>query len=86
MPTHARKVRSPSPAPAWVTDAIAGLPPIARIEEVAGLIRMCPRQIRRLIKSGQLRAVRGRETGPARLLIPRVEVGRYLQSLEAGRS
>jgi excisionase family DNA binding protein len=72
--------------PAWVTEAVAELPAIARIEEVAGVIRMCPRTIRRLIASGQLTAIRGRESGAARVLIPRAEVARYLASLDGGAS
>jgi excisionase family DNA binding protein len=83
----AAPTRRAPPYPDWIADAVASLPPIARIEEVAAVIRMSRHTILRLIARGQLRAVKGASaSGPARVLIPRAEVARYLQSLEDGTS
>lgn len=77
-----KSIRTPSPA--WVSEVTACLPPLARLNEVASAIRMCPRTIRRLIACGRLVAIRDGDSGPARVLIPRAEVARYLTSLGGG--
>jgi excisionase family DNA binding protein len=89
MPTSRSKSKlSVSPiaaaAPAWVTDATAHLPPLLRINEVGAALRTHVRTVRRLIAAGRIRALRSREAGSSRVLVPRAEVARYLQSLAGG--
>ena len=66
----------------WVAEAVAELPPMCRIAEVSGVVRLGPRQIKRLIAVGRIHAVRNVESGSSPLLVPRSEVERYLRSLE----
>jgi excisionase family DNA binding protein len=72
------------PQPAWVTDVVASLPPLARLKQVAAAMGVCPRTISRLIARGRIAALRVGKRDPARVFIPRAEVARYLQSLESG--
>ena len=79
-----RATKQVDQTPPWAIEAVSTLPAIAKIAEVSAAIRMCPRTIRRLVETGQLRAVKAREAGSARLLFPRTEVARYLASLGGG--
>lgn len=66
----------------WIADAVASLHPLATLFEAAATLRMCTRSVRRMVATGRLKAIRSRESGSSRVLIPRVEIERYLRSLE----
>jgi len=67
----------------WIADAVAGLPPLSTARETAAVLRTSLRNLRRMIVDGRLHAVRARETGSSRVLIPRAAIERYLRDLEA---
>ena len=64
-----------------INEIEAGLPALATASEAANALRTSPRNLRRLIVAGRLGAMRKRESGSSRVLIPRAEIGRYLRSL-----
>lgn len=66
----------------WIADVVGQLRPMTTAEEASTVLRTSPRNLRRMIADGRLRAVRSRETGSSRVLVPRVEIERYLRSLE----
>ncbi|HYQ03544.1 MAG TPA: excisionase family DNA-binding protein [Polyangiaceae bacterium] len=70
---------------AQVIDTIAeienSLPLLATANEAAKALRTSGRNIRRLIVAGRITALRARESGSSRVLIPRAEIGRYMRSL-----
>lgn len=70
--------------PEWIAEAIAPLPPIATAAEVCAVLRVSRAKVSRLVTTGELRAVRTRESGSARVLIPREAVAAYLATLESG--
>lgn len=74
----------PSPAPHvdWIADVVAQLNPLTSAAEASNALRTSPRNLRRLIAAGRLRAVRAHESGSSRVLVPRLEIERYLRSLE----
>lgn len=65
----------------WISDTIASLPPLVTCREAANALRCSTRTIKRLNATGRLRGVRQTETGSSRLIIPRVEIERYLRGL-----
>jgi len=65
----------------WIADVVAGLAPLCTASEAANALRMSPRNLRRLIVQGRIGALREKTTGSSRVLIPRVEIERYLRSL-----
>jgi excisionase family DNA binding protein len=72
-------------APAsWIADAVAGLQPLATAAETCAVLRTSSRNLRRMIAAGRIKAIKTRETGPSRVLVPRVEIERFLRSLDGG--
>jgi excisionase family DNA binding protein len=70
-------------APAdWIADAVGALKPLATVNEACDVLRTSSRNLRRMIATGRLKALRARESGSSRVLIPRVEIESYLRSLE----
>lgn len=76
----ARVVLTKGPAD-WVSAAAAELPALATIDEAASQLRMSTRNLRRKIASGEIRALRARESGSSRVLLPAAEIERYLRRL-----
>lgn len=65
----------------WVEDAVASLPPLAKVPEVIAVLRISNRTLRRLVAAGKIRGVKiGAGSGSDAVLIPRVELARYLRS------
>ena len=64
-----------------IADAIAALPPVALLPEVARVTRFSQRHLRRFIAQGRLRTLRATESGSSRILIPRQAVGDLLREL-----
>jgi len=70
------------PAPEWLVDVLRDVRPLATVEEAAALLRLSTRAVRRLAHSGRLISARdGGGRSPARLLFPRAELGRYIESI-----
>jgi excisionase family DNA binding protein len=63
-----------------VEDLVAGLPPLVSIAEAAKHVRQSPRTIRSWIAQGRSAVVKTTASGSGRVLIPRVELGRFLLS------
>ena len=63
-----------------IVEVASTLPPLATVIEVADLLRVNPRTIKRYIASGRIRSVRA-DVGSSRVLSPRTEVERYLRGL-----
>jgi len=68
------------PLETQLAEIAAILPLLATIVEVADLLRVNPRTLKRYIASGRIRSVRA-DAGSSRVLIPRAEVERYLRGL-----
>jgi excisionase family DNA binding protein len=66
----------------WIADAVSALRPLATVNETCAVLRTSTRNLRRMIATGRLRAVRSRVGGSSRVLVPRVEIETYLRSLE----
>ena len=64
-----------------IAEIEASLPALATASEAANALRCSPRHLRRLIVAGRIGAMRERESGSSRVIIPRAEIGRYLRSL-----
>lgn len=68
-----------------ISDSISeienSLPALATANEAAKVLRMSGRNLRRMIVAGRISALRARESGSSRVLVPRAEIGRYLRSL-----
>lgn len=75
-----------SAADTWISDVVATLPALATVPEACSALRTSPRNLRRMIADGRLRALRATETGSSRVLIPRREVERFLTLLDGGTS
>lgn len=69
----------------WIADVVATLRPLCTIDEAAELLRTSTRNLRRLIAAGRIETVRSRQGGGSRVLIPRVELGRFLRGLASER-
>jgi excisionase family DNA binding protein len=73
---HARVAMTQRP-PTQTLDL--GLPPLATVDEVAGVLRVSTRQIKRWIATGRLRAARVVPgPGTSRVLIPRAQIERLI--------
>lgn len=66
----------------WIADAVGTLAPLATVAETCAVLRTSTRNLRRMIATGRLKALRARESGSSRVLVPRVEIERFLRSLE----
>lgn len=79
---------TPATAPTstdWVEDTIANLPPLARVPEVTAVLRVSSRTLRRMVAAGKIRGVKlGAGKGSDAVLIPRVELARFLRSRVSG--
>ena len=65
----------------WIGEMLASFPPLMTAAEVEKVLRISPRTLRRMIEDGQIAGMRtGSGSGSARLMIPRAEVARYLQT------
>lgn len=82
MPTDALTPQPNQPRAA-VSPATAPIAELLTIAETARMLRMSDRNLRRLIARGRIKAMRARQTGSSRVLIPREEIERYLRSLRA---
>jgi len=73
----------PEAPPAWIVEALAGLPPLLTVTEATNVLRMSRRNFFRLLSLGKISTIR---TGAnsSKHLIARGELERYLRSLEAG--
>ena len=67
--------------PTWIDDVCADLPTLLTLEEASKALRVSKRTLQRWIAVQTLRAVRQSAADNARVLIPRVEVKRYLEEL-----
>ncbi|HVY27034.1 MAG TPA: helix-turn-helix domain-containing protein [Polyangiaceae bacterium] len=67
-------------APDWIAETVAELPALATVKETASVLRTTPRNLRRHVAAGRLRAIRAEETGSSRVLFPRSEVARFLRA------
>jgi len=65
----------------WVTDTIADLPPLATTGETSKALRISTRTLARYCERGLLRAVRVDDSGACHVLIPRLEIERFLRGL-----
>ncbi len=65
----------------WITEAVSSLPVLSTAKETADTLRMSQRQLRRLIVAERIPAIRGREGGSSRVLVPRASIEKYLRSL-----
>lgn len=63
------------------TEAVADLPRLALKSEVKKLLRIGDRKMDYLLARGQIRGVRGVQSGSSKVLIPRTEVSNYLRGL-----
>lgn len=71
-------------APDWIADAVGALQPLATVAETCAVLRTTSRNLRRLIAAGRIKAIKARESGPSRVLVPRVAIENYLRSLDGG--
>lgn len=65
----------------WISETVSHLAPLATANEAAKILRTSPRNLRRMLADGRIKGVRARDTGSSRVLVPRVEVERYLRGL-----
>jgi excisionase family DNA binding protein len=65
----------------WISETVQTLAPLATAKEAAAVLRMSQRQLRRLIIADRIPAIRGRESGSSRVLVPRASIEKYLRSL-----
>jgi hypothetical protein len=71
-------------SPVWIQEAVADLPALTTAAEAARALRTSPRNLRRHIAAGRLKAIRAEETGSSRVLIPRLEIVRFLTACAGG--
>src|SRR5260221_5305576 len=76
MSTKSRPTKSD-----WISETIAGQPPIMTLAEASILLRMHERSIRRLVSLGRMTAIKNADRGSSRVRIPRAEVERYLRAV-----
>lgn len=67
-------------APDWIAETVSSLAPLATAAEASAVLRTSPRNLRRHIAAGRLQAIRAEESGSSRVLIPRVEIERFLRA------
>jgi excisionase family DNA binding protein len=68
----------------WIQETVAELPPLATVKEAAAVLRTTPRNLRRHVASGRLRAIRAEGNGSSRVLFPRAEIARFLAACASG--
>jgi hypothetical protein len=73
----AAKRRIDHDVPAHLRELAESLPLTLPLQDAAKVLCMHPRSLQRLVASGELRAMRSRQTGAARVIIPRSEIIRY---------
>ena len=66
----------------WVDDVVAELPSLVPADEAMRVLHVSRRTLGRLLATGRLRGHRPCESGSSRVLIPRAELKRYLQSMQ----
>lgn len=66
-----------APMPAWITEAVTGLPALVTVGETAKFLRCHERTIFRALAAGKIAAARVGD-GAAKTLIARTEIARYL--------
>jgi len=64
----------------WIAEVVRELPSLATAEEAARALRTSPRNLRRMIAAGRIVAVRSRDSGSSRVLVPRSAIASYLAS------
>ena len=69
----------------WISEVVSQLRPMATAVEAANALRTSPRNLRRMIADGRLSAVRQRESGSSRVLVPRKSIEQYLRNLEVAQ-
>lgn len=70
--------------PDWIAEVVRELPPLATANEAARALRTTPRNLRRMIAAGRITAVRSRESGSSRVLVPRTSIASYLATCASG--
>jgi excisionase family DNA binding protein len=63
----------------WAAAAVSDLPSICTVDEAIGVLRMSRRHFYRQTSTGRIRTLKHGDGG--RLLVPRAELARYLESL-----
>jgi len=66
--------------PDWIAETISGLPALTTAAEASAVLRTTPRNLRRHIAAGRIRAIRAEESGSSRVLVPRAELERFLRA------
>jgi len=66
---------------AGIAEVVAGLEPLVTMSELSKALRRSTRQLRRDVGEGRLFALRTATRGSGRLLFPKAEVIRFLESL-----
>ena len=67
--------------PKWAGDAVAHLPQIIPIREVAEFLNRSRRQLRRDIRRGRLRALKTSQSGSGRVLVTRAALAQFVANL-----
>lgn len=67
----------------WISEATKDLPAITTAAEAAKVLRTSPRNLRRMVVDGRIQAIRERESGSSRVLVPRASIESYLRGLVA---
>jgi excisionase family DNA binding protein len=65
----------------WIADCIGALKPLVTVKETCSVLRTSERNLRRMIATGRITALRARESGSSRVLVPRTAIESYLRSL-----
>ena len=72
---------APTP-PEWLADILRDCPPLLTLAEASKLLHVSERSLRRMTLDGRLVSVRGApasSNSPAKVTIPRAEIGRWLR-------
>jgi excisionase family DNA binding protein len=71
-----------SDVPAWVEEAVAGLPVLVTTAEATKVLRTTQRNLYRWIAIGKITAVKDTCGGSTRVLIPKSALVKYLSGLQ----
>lgn len=74
----ARKKPETATVPDYLRELVEGLPLMLTLQEAAGVLRVHPRTMQRIVADQEVVAMRGKLTGPSRVIIPRSEIVRWL--------
>lgn len=66
----------------WINEALKDLPAILRVKEVQSVLRCTSRHVYRLVETGRIHAVRARDAGSSRVLVPKTSLADYLRSID----